>query len=169
MKNVWEALDKEYAQEEEVIIAVNEELKNLTSSTYTVSEYIVELRSYLPVLEEALESVSGLDHLCSPDRVNLLLTKFDERTLHEWDYFRTKNTGTTYEKCFIFLLDKYNAAKSSIARAKSTIVVSHPAVLATNVNTNQFPDPTDCKRCKSWTATDDIYTCPGRGRGTAIG
>jgi hypothetical protein len=27
MKNVWEALDKEYAQEEEVIIAVNEELK----------------------------------------------------------------------------------------------------------------------------------------------
>jgi muconolactone delta-isomerase len=36
MKNVWEALDKEYAQEEEVIIAVNEELKNLTSSMFTV-------------------------------------------------------------------------------------------------------------------------------------
>ena len=94
MKDVWDALDKEYAQEEEVIIAVNEELNNLTSSTFTVSEYIVELRNYLPVLEEALKSVSGLDHLCSPDRVNLLLTKFDERTLHEWDYFRTKNTGT---------------------------------------------------------------------------
>ena len=45
MKNVWEALDKEYAQEEEVIIAVNEELNNLTSSTFTVSEYIVELRN----------------------------------------------------------------------------------------------------------------------------
>ena len=75
MKDVWEALDKEYAQEEEVIIAVNEELKNLTSSNCTVSEYIVELRNYLPGLEEALKSVNGLDHLCSPDRVNLLLTK----------------------------------------------------------------------------------------------
>ena len=96
MENVWAALDKEFAQEEEVIIALNAELKNLMSMTCSVPEYFVELRNYLPVLEEALKALNGLGHLCSPDRVNLLLTKFDDRTLHEWDYFRTTNAGTTY-------------------------------------------------------------------------
>ena len=86
----------------------------------------MELRNYLPVLEEALTAVNGLDHLCSPDCVNLLLTKFDERTLHEWDYFCTKSTGTTYERFFKFLLDRYNAAKSSIAHSKATMIVPQP-------------------------------------------
>ena len=171
MTNVWAALDMEYAQEEEVIIAVNEELKNLTSSVCTVPEYMVELRNYLPVLEEALKAVNGLDHLCSPDRVNLLLTKFDERTLHEWDYFRTKNSGTTYERFFKFLLDRYDAAKSSIARAKQTMIASSSAPPTPNISINatKVVDETECRRCKSWTARDAVYTCPGCGRGTSIG
>ena len=49
----------------------------------SVPKYIVELKNYLPVLEEALKEVHGLDNLCFPDRVNLLRTKFDDRTLHE--------------------------------------------------------------------------------------
>ena len=52
MEEIWAALDREYAQEEEVIISVNEELQKLTSTVSTVPEYIVELRNYLPVLEE---------------------------------------------------------------------------------------------------------------------
>ena len=128
MENVWAALDKEFAQEEEVIMAVNAELKNLMSMTCSVPEYIVELRNYLPVLQEALKAVNGLDHLFSPDCVNLLLTKFDDRTLHEWGYFRTKNAGTTYERFFHFLLDRYDAAKSSIARMKSKEIAPPPAI-----------------------------------------
>ena len=179
MEEIWAALDREYAQEEEVIISVNEELQKLTSTVSTVPEYIVELRNYLPVLEEALKAVNGLDHLCSPDRVNLLLTRFDDRTLHEWDYFRTKNTGTTYERFFKFLLDRYDAAKSSIARAKSTLIISQssplpppptlPPPTTVTINKTQVTDETDCKRCKSWTARDAIYSCPACGRGTAIG
>ena len=75
--------EKEFAKEEKVIIAVNAELKNLMSMTGSVPEYIVKLRNYLPVLEEALKAVNGLNHLYSPDRVNLLLNKLDDRTLHE--------------------------------------------------------------------------------------
>ena len=94
----WSALVKDFAQEEEVIITVNAELNSLISAESSVAECIVELRNYLPVLEEALKAVNELDHLCSPDRVSLLLLKFDERTLHEWDYFCTKNTWPTYQK-----------------------------------------------------------------------
>ena len=115
MTEVWKALDEEYAQEEEVINAVDvEALKNLP---LFVPEYIVKLINHLPNLEVALKSVNGLDHLCSPARVNYLTDKFDERTLYDWDYFRSKITGTTYERFFNFLLDRYDAAKSSIARA----------------------------------------------------
>ena len=173
MDKVWTALDKEFAQEEEVIIAVNVELKNLLAAECSVPEYIVELRNYLPVLEDALVAVNGLDHLCSPDRVNLLLTKFDERTLHEWDYFRTKSTGTTYERFFKFLLDRYDASKSSIARSKATMIVPQPPTpsqpKSASINQTQVTDKTECSRCKTWTARDAIYSCPGCGRGTAIG
>ena len=72
MENVWAALDKNFVQETEVIIAVNAELRNLMSMICSVPEYIVELRNYLPVLEEVLKAVNGLDHLCSPDRVNAI-------------------------------------------------------------------------------------------------
>ena len=54
MKEVWEALDKEYAQEEEVINAVDGELKALRLMSCTVSEYIDKLRNHLPNLEAAL-------------------------------------------------------------------------------------------------------------------
>ena len=163
MENVWAALDKEFAQEEQVIIAVNAELKNLMSMTCSVLEYIVELINYLPVLEEALKAVNGLDHLCSPDCVNLLLTKFDDRTLHEWGYFRTKNAGTTYERFFHFLLDRYDAAKSSIARMKSKEIVPSPAIPPPGASTNhtKTKDTTECNRCKSRVARDAVYSCPG--------
>ena len=49
MENVWAALDKEFAKEEEVIIAANAELKNLISMTCTVPENNVELKNYLPL------------------------------------------------------------------------------------------------------------------------
>jgi hypothetical protein len=59
----------------------------------------------LPNLEVAQEAVNGLDHLQSPDRVNLLTSRFDDRTLHDWDYFRSKSTGSTYSRFFNFLVD----------------------------------------------------------------
>ena len=92
MNEVWTALDAEYAQEEDVVNAVDVELKKLRMTECTIPQYIVDLRNHLPNLEHALKSVNGLDHLCSPARVNFLCTKFDERTLHDWDYFRSKCT-----------------------------------------------------------------------------
>ena len=41
MGKVWTALDKEFIQEQEVIIAVNVELKNLIAVECSVHEYIV--------------------------------------------------------------------------------------------------------------------------------
>ena len=54
MGKVWTALDKEFTQEQEVIIAVHVELKNLIAVECSVHEYIVESRNYLPALEKAL-------------------------------------------------------------------------------------------------------------------
>ena len=95
MTEVWKVLDEEFAQEQEVINAVDEELNKLLSLNCSVAEYIVKLRNHLPNLEAALDAVDGLDHLQSPDRVNLLISRFDDRTLHDWDYFRSKATGPT--------------------------------------------------------------------------
>ena len=82
---------------------------------YDTAEYIVELRNNLPTLEDALKGVNGLEHLCSPERVHFMVDKFDERTIFDCEYFRSKSTGTTYEKCVAFLLDRYDAARSFIA------------------------------------------------------
>ena len=59
MAEVWHVLDTEFAQE--------------------------QLSNNLPNLEAALQAVYGLDHLQSPDRVNVLISRFDDRTLHDWD------------------------------------------------------------------------------------
>ena len=95
MEEVWENLDLEYALEQEVVNAVSHELNMLRSKNNTTAEYIVDLRSFLPGLEDSLRSVNGLEHLHTPDKVNYLVDKF-ERTLHEWEYFRSKNKGTTW-------------------------------------------------------------------------
>ena len=97
MKDVWEVLDAEFAQEQEVINAVDVELKNLRLMDCSVPEYIVKLRNYLPNLEEALKSVNGFEHLSSPARVEYLTSKFDEITLKDWDYFKSKNTGISWK------------------------------------------------------------------------
>ena len=180
MEEVWQVLDAEYAQEQEVINAVNIELHRLKSIECSIPEYIVKLRNYLPSLEEALKAVNGLDHLQSPDRVNLLTQKFDERTLHEWDYFRSKSSGTTYERFFKFLVDRYDASKSSIARSKAAALssgsesskgsshsIQHTS--AKGKDNGSKTQDNDCKRCRSWTAKDHVYTCPGCGRGTPVG
>ena len=95
MAEVWEALDHEYAQELEV---VNAEVS-------TTPEYIVKLRNYLPGLEDTLKSVNGLEHLQTPDKVNRLVEKFDERTQHDWEYYKSKSSGKTWDRFFSFILD----------------------------------------------------------------
>ena len=118
MQAVWKALDEEYGQEQEIVNAVNDELKNLTSENCSTPEYIVKLRNFLPGLEDALKSVNGLEHLQTPDKVNVLVAKFDERTQYEWEYFKSKTTGKTYDRFFSFLLDRYDSSKSMIARLR---------------------------------------------------
>ena len=59
MVEVWENLDLEYAQEQEVVNAVSQELHKLRSKDNTTAEYIVDLRSFLPGLEDSLRSVNG--------------------------------------------------------------------------------------------------------------
>ena len=105
--------------ESKILAAVAEELNKLLSLNCSVSEYIVKLRNHLPNLEAALDAVDGLDHLQSPERVNLLISRFDDRTLHDWDYFRSKSTGPTYNR---FLIDRYDASRSYVARSKSAIL-----------------------------------------------
>ena len=172
MTEVWVVLDAEFAQEQEVINAVDTELRKLQSSECSIPEYIVKLRNYLPNLEEALRAVDGLDHLRSPDRVNFLTQKFDERTLHEWDYFRSKSTGSTYERFYKFLVDRYDASRSSIARSKAatlTTLTTDTMSSHSISHTNATPRDTDCRKCHTWTARDKVYTCPGCGRGTPVG
>ena len=145
----------------EVINAVDEELNKLLSLNCSVAEYIVKLRNHLPNLEAALDAVDGLDHLQSPDRVNLLISRFDDRTLHDWDYFRSKATGPTYNRFMAFLIDRYDASRSSVARSKS-------AILGEQSHSVNRVSSSECRRCLKWSAKDKIYTCPGCGRGTGI-
>ena len=115
MADVWKTLDIEFAEEHKVINAVDQEVKKLTSEQCSTPQYIVNLRNYLPTLEENLRSVGGVEHLCSPDRVHFMASKFDERTMFDWEYFKSKNTSTTYERFFVFLKDRYDASRATIA------------------------------------------------------
>ena len=172
MNEIWSALDAEYAQEEDVINAVNVELKDLRKSSCSVPEYIVMLKNYLPNLEQALKAVGGIEHLHSPERVNYLCTKFDSRTLHDWDYFRGKATGNTYERFYLFLTDQYDATKSSIARTNKTVLDDDDdEEFSRNSDqvVNHLDVSTDCHRCRTFTARNGLYKCPGCGRGTPSG
>ena len=59
MKEIWKVLDSEYAQEQEVVNAVDAELNYLVFLECSVAQYTVELRNYLPNLEGTLTSVNG--------------------------------------------------------------------------------------------------------------
>ena len=164
MTEVWGVLDTEFAQEQEVINAVDEGLNKLLSLNCSVPEYIVKLRNHLPNLEAALEAVDGLDHLQSPDRVKILISRFDERTLLDWDYFRSKSSGPTYSRFFKFLVDRYDACRSTVARSKSALpIFGEHSFLTMNQGHSS-----DCQRCLKWSARDKVYTCPGCGRGTPV-
>ena len=69
MDAVWQALDDEYGQEQEVVNAVNHELRQLVLDECSTPQLIVNLRNALPGLEEALSAVDGLEHLKTPDKV----------------------------------------------------------------------------------------------------
>ena len=129
------------------------------------------LKNYLPNLEQALNAVGGIEHLHSPERVNYLCTKFDWHTLHDWDYFRSKATGNTYERFYLFLTEQYDAAKSSIARSKKTLLDDDDEEFSrtSDQQVNHLNVSTDCHRCRTFTARDGLYKCPGCGRGTASG
>ena len=60
MAKVWEVLDSEFVQEQWIVNDVDLEINNLVTLDCSLSEYIVKLGNYLPNLEEALRSVSGL-------------------------------------------------------------------------------------------------------------
>ena len=110
MTEVWENLDEEYGQEQEVVNAVNAELKVLVSGVHTTPEFIVKLRNHLPRLEDALMSVNGLEHLQTPDKVNFLVEQFDEYYQNLWEYYKSKETtGKTYRKFFKFIIDRYDS------------------------------------------------------------
>ena len=57
MAEVRNVLDTEFAQEQEVINAVNEELSKFLNLNCTVPEYIVKLRNHLPYLGATLQVV----------------------------------------------------------------------------------------------------------------
>ena len=80
MKDVWDAPDKGYGQEQEVVSTINLEPKQLRSEACTTLEYIEKLRNCLPGLEEVLEVVDRLEHLRTPDKVNYLVKNHDEVT-----------------------------------------------------------------------------------------
>ena len=155
MAAVWVALDEEYGQEREVVNAVNHELHRLRSQECTTPQFIVNLRNALPTLGEALSAVDGLEHLKTPDKVDYLVEKFDERTQHEWEYYRSKGTGKTYDRFFAFLLDRYDSCRSTTARVQASLSSLHvDSVNRTAVDVN------NCVKCSSWTAKGGSHTCP---------
>ena len=160
MAEVWESLDTEYAEEQEVVNAVNAELQKLRSDVCSTPEFIVKLRNHLPGLEETLKAVNGLEHLKTPDKVNYLVEKFDERTQYEWEYFRSKETaGTTYDRFFNFILDRYNSCRSMIARQRSREFPPPPPPPPHTVHHVTM----SCYKCKTWVAKGGSVTCPGCG------
>jgi hypothetical protein len=164
MAAVWVALDEEYGQEREVVNAVNHELHRLRSQECTTPQFIVNLRNALPTLEEALSAVDGLEYLKTPDKVDYLVEKFDERTQHEWEYYRSKGTGKTYDRFFAFLLDRYDSCRSTTARVQASLSSLHvDSVNRTAVDVN------NCVKCSSWTAKGGSRTCPACGHTVAEG
>ena len=99
-----------------------------------------------------MKGVNGLDYLFSPDRVKFLVNKFDERTLYDWEHFRSKSDGTTYERFVKFLLHRYEWGRSVIARQKSMILSS---------------DDEDSHSCSHSVAATNI-TCTGCRRGSHV-
>ena len=173
MSQVWEALDLEYAQERDVINSVDAELRSLRSKVCTTPEYIVELHNYLPCLEAVLKTVDGLEHLHSPSRVDFMAEMFDERTMFEWEYFRTKNTGSTYARFFAFLKDRQESSRSIIARLQR-VEISEDAgnfALGTSSLSNVIhrTDAQVCRRCDTFSAREGVYTCQACGKGTPKG
>ena len=84
MAEVWYVLDTKFAKEQEVINVVDEELSKLPNLNCTVPKYIIKKsRNHLPNLEPALQAVDGLDHFQYPDCVNVLISRFDDRNLHD--------------------------------------------------------------------------------------
>ena len=139
MEDLWNVLDLEFSQEQEVINATDDKLGKLLQQDCPVEEHIVQLRNHLPNLESALNAVEGLDNLQSPDRVNILVYKFDERTLHDLDCFRCKSRGSTYDCFFNFLVDSHDACRSPVARAKSISQISSHCIKRTTSS--------KCHRC----------------------
>ena len=165
MQDVWDALDKEYGQEQEVVNAVNMELKVLKSELCNTPEYIIKLRNFLPSLEEALKSVNGLEHLQTPDKVNYLVEEFDERTPYDWEYFKSKASGKTYDRFFNFILDRYDSCRSTVARIRSYNCAADSNQECLNVSKVEI----SCYKCKKWIAKGSDIKCPACGKNTRQG
>ena len=98
--------------------------------------------------------------------MHYLAAKFDERTMYDWELFRPTSSGTTYKRFFNFLVSRYEASKSIVARLKSS---QSGGIPSQSINHTKGSTDTECRRCKSFIARESIYTCPGCGRGTAVG
>ena len=93
---------------------------------------------------------------------------FDDRTQYDWEYFKSKQSGRTYDKFFSFILDRYDSCRSTIARLKSRDVSSpHPLDNAANIN-HSTVDIT-CFKCKKWVAKGGTRSCPACGHTTFEG
>ena len=117
----------------------------------------MKLRNELPGLELALESVNGLEHLQSPDKVNLLVSKFDERTFYEWEYFKSKTPGKMYDRFFAFILDRYDSCRSITAHRRNNASSDGGSESVNHANI-QFAD-NGCFKCRNST-TRGALTCP---------
>ena len=94
--------------------AVNYELSRLKSESCSTSQYIVNLWNSLLNLEEPLLLVNGLEHLKTLDKVDFLVEKFDERTQHEWEYYRSKQSGHMTDFLLFFSIDMILAGQLSL-------------------------------------------------------
>ena len=169
MSEVWLALDNEYAQEEEIVNAVNSQLKQLKSAECSTSEYIVNLRNHIPVLESALETVNGLEHLQTPDKVNFLVGKFDSLMQRDWEYYKRKHSGKTWDRFFAFILDRYDACRSTIARLKSQDTGTDSTSQNDAGSFKSNATSAGCVKCKKWIAKGGAYLCPACGHQVSEG
>ena len=149
--------------------AVNHELRRLKSESCSTSQYIVNLRNSLPNLEEALLAVNGLEHLKTPDKVDFLVEKFDERTQHEWEYYRSKQSGKTYDRFFAFLLDRYDSCRSTVAREHTRDPTLQPSSAGSGSVNGTAADINNCVKCSTWVARDGRYTCCACGHTASEG
>ena len=88
----------------------------------------------------------------------------------DWEYYKSKISGKTWDRFFAFILDRYDACRSTIARLRSQesdTDSSQKDAGMPSVKPNTAS--ASCVQCKKWIAKGGAYLCPSCGHQVSEG